>query len=466
MLKRLREADPETPDPAQAFDAEVKRQEQRLPAIVADTEAEIVRMLGRATDELRRIIAGQPSDYQTWSLPNLQRSINRVAADLGIDLAAVVSDSAAAAWAAGIEQVDAPLQAAGVSIAGRLQAIDTRQLMAMRTFLTGRMKDVALESVNKVNTELGLVIIGAQTPADAAGKVEALVGGGRQRAVTIVRTEVGTAYAHAAQERQAQAAEALRQPNGKTPLKKQWRRSGKLHSRPSHDLADGQIAEVDTPFKVGGEDILYPRDPKAPAKHRINCGCTSLPYMDSWEVLHPGDVPISDAERADPWKHKLAAVRDDAIGNWADGLLSGRIKPTSHWETVAAVPDAVLAWLKAEKKRVPKTLDIGITDKKLLHLREPRKVKNKTAISEAMVKRLPDFFNTPKAVLWDKHAKNLVFVLDVPGRPDQRAKVVVRLGDVEQRSRRQIHNWVVNGGLVPLTDLEKPGTWEPVTGTV
>ena len=77
------------------------------------------------------------------------------------------------------------------------------------------------------------------------------------------------AFSVATQERQTQAAEIL------PGLKKQWRRSGKVHSRTAHDLADGQIVDVDKPFMVGGVPLMYPRDPKAPAKETINCGCVS-----------------------------------------------------------------------------------------------------------------------------------------------------------------------------------------------
>jgi hypothetical protein len=45
---------------------------------------------------------------------------------------------------------------------------------------------------------------------------------------------------------------------------------------------------------------MYPKDPAAPAGETINCGCTAISYMASWEVKHPGRVPgsplLDDAE--------------------------------------------------------------------------------------------------------------------------------------------------------------------------
>ena len=81
-------------------------------------------------------------------------------------------------------------------------------------------------------------------------------------------------------------------------LQKQWRRSGKRHPRITHDLADGQIVDVGQPFMVGGIQILKPRDPSIPIGERINCGCTSLPYMRHWRVWTPGPRPNTAQELA------------------------------------------------------------------------------------------------------------------------------------------------------------------------
>lgn len=122
----------------------------------------------------------------------------------------------------------------------------------------------------------------------------------RRRAMTIIRTELGRVHSLAGQQRKAQAAEVL------PGLKKQWRRSGKLRSRRGHDLADGQICAVDEPFIVNGVALMFPRDPTGPAKETVNCGCTSLPFMDSWEVMQPGRQSFGDREMAaDPFKRDL-----------------------------------------------------------------------------------------------------------------------------------------------------------------
>ena len=62
------------------------------------------------------------------------------------------------------------------------------------------------------------------------------------------------------------------------------------------DRADGRVRRVDKPFDVAGVQIRVPRDPLGPARHTINYGRTSLPFMASREVATPGRLPFSPAQ--------------------------------------------------------------------------------------------------------------------------------------------------------------------------
>jgi hypothetical protein len=56
-------------------------------------------------------------------------------------------------------------------------------------------------------------------------------------------------------------------------------------------------------------ELMHPRDPAAPAAETINCGCESLPYMESWKVVHPGRKPFSEQElQMNPMKQDMAKV--------------------------------------------------------------------------------------------------------------------------------------------------------------
>lgn len=258
-----------------------------------DTYAEIVRLLQQAEADIMAILAATPTDYQSYYLPKLQRQVREALARVNTQSAEVAGTGMDSSWQAGLDLVDQPLAASGVQIAGLVPALSTDQLVAMRTFAVDRIKDVSVKLANKISSQLSLAMIGTQSVGDTVTHIQRLFKSqGRSRALTIVRTELGRAYAVATHQRMEQARTVL------PGLKKQWRRSGKIHSRTNHDAIDGQIREQDEPFQLAnGVELQHPRDPAAPAAETINCGCEGLPYMDHWEVKHPERKPFSELEK-------------------------------------------------------------------------------------------------------------------------------------------------------------------------
>lgn len=260
-------------------------------AIQVDTLGEILRLLKSAATQIKASLAGVPSDFDAWRLPQLQGEVRRAIGSIEGQLSDSLTGGMDRSWEAGQALLDAPLAAAGIDIAPHLVALDTRVLMAMRSFSTDRIRDIGATAVNRVNAEIAFAAIGTQTPFQAAQKVDGIIGGGIDRAGSIVRTELGAAYSLATQARMEQAVPML------PGLEKQWRRSGKLHPRLSHDAIDGQVQPVNKPFVLArGIHLMCPRDPKAPIGERINCGCSQLPYMRSWEMITPGRKPYSEQE--------------------------------------------------------------------------------------------------------------------------------------------------------------------------
>jgi len=268
---------------------------------MVSTRDTIVQYLKAALQRINLILAEQPTDYQQWALPRLAQEIRQVLAQFGEQAGAEISTAAGKAWQLGQDLIDKPLTAGGLRIEASLAKIDVRQLQAMRAFMTDRIKNVGLAAADKINAELGLVVIGAQSPSDAIGKVRVLLGEqSRQRATTIVRTELARAFGVASFERMKEA--AARVPG----LQKQWRKSGKLHPRPHHDVIDGQVRDVNKPFDLmraavvsksgkllpaASVQLMFPHDPSAPASETINCGCTMLPFKSDWKMQYPGRAP-------------------------------------------------------------------------------------------------------------------------------------------------------------------------------
>ena len=261
-----------------AFERARRAAAQRRTAIITDTRTEILRQLKEAEQQIALVLAQQPEDASRWRLQNLQREVRRAMDEFSGDVRPVVQRGLGAAWTAGEQLVDAPLAAARLAVEG-VQAINTRALEAMREFLTDKIKDIGVEAANRINTQLGLVVLGGQTPGAAISAVQTILGEEtRERATTIVRTELNRAFSAAAQERLAEVAQRV------PGMRKEWRRSGKQHARLNHAAIDGQVRDWNKPFTVQGKEgkkveLMYPLDPKAPPGETINCGCTMLPLL-------------------------------------------------------------------------------------------------------------------------------------------------------------------------------------------
>lgn len=267
--------------PQQRLAAFMREQTRQLNVWNAERQAsagDVMRILARADHKVQAILKSAPTDWQSYHLPKLKKAIEKAMEETALALKAAAEQHQGRAFAFGQAALDAPLGVAGFKVDLLTPTINTRQMTAMRSFMTDRMEGVAARAVEKINGQLGLVMAGAQAPTDAVNHISLLLQGDRGRALTIMRTEIGRAYATATQERMDEAKRFL------PALKKQWHKSGKLHGRLSHIAAHGQVREVDEPYDVDGEKLMYPRDPNGSAKNTVNCGCESLSWMDSWEV--------------------------------------------------------------------------------------------------------------------------------------------------------------------------------------
>lgn len=309
------------PSPRDQFETEAARQAGNLNRLQKDTLAEVVRLLKQAQQEIQDKLQGQPGDYQLWHLPQLNKAIEKTLLELAHDSGSTVADGQAQAYASGQQLIDAPVKALAIDLGAIVPKLSTHQLLAMQAFTIGKMKDVAMDAVNRIQSELGLTVIGSQDLETTLRRIQDILGGtSRKRATAIVRTELGRAYGVAAQARAEQAQAHV------PGMKKQWRRSGKIHSRRNHDLTDGQIRPVDKPFILGtgavidgqeggGVRMMHPHDPKGPVSEVVNCGCVMLPYLDKWKeqglLENPGKKPFTPQEIAlNPLKSDLHHLGD------------------------------------------------------------------------------------------------------------------------------------------------------------
>ncbi len=251
-----------------------------LNLLTATSIKDAIKLLEVAKLDIEVVLKGTPTEWQTWHLSNAKADILSVLNQLKIRLTSIGTTSSTTAWQSGISMIDAPLISAGmIDVVHNLPTIDINRIGTNKAFMLDRLTDISSSLVSRINAQLGAVSIGATTRHDAINNIaKMLTSGGKVRAKTILGTELGRMAEIAIDSRRTQAQKLM------PGMKKEWRKSGKIHSREDHDLAHGQIKKINEPFLIAGIKMDYPRDPKAPAKQTINCGCYTRTRFDSWEV--------------------------------------------------------------------------------------------------------------------------------------------------------------------------------------
>lgn len=282
--------------PDKDFEAELARRLRERARLLLAGETQVLQMLNTARDQILVTLAGLPADWQQLQLSRLLGQIEDVLTGAASQAGALFEMRMQEAWTQGEDFVDKPLAIIGHRVEMQLAQLDVGVLKQMKAFGSLRLKDVGSEAARKIGQQLGQTTIGAQTPFQAIQAVQKILGADSpRRAATIVLTEVSRAFAVASNDRLVQAEPLV------PGLSKQWRRSGKIHSRWNHDMIDGQVVEASKPFKVpnpgGGFDMMQcPHDPKAPVEQIIHCGCISIPWMKNWKVMTPGAKPFTERE--------------------------------------------------------------------------------------------------------------------------------------------------------------------------
>lgn len=61
---------------------------------------------------------------------------------------------------------------------------------------------------------------------------------------------------------------------------KKWRSAAGTRTRKTHRKANGQVVDLDKPFKVGKSKLMYPGDPAGDPEEIINCRCAMQLVLD------------------------------------------------------------------------------------------------------------------------------------------------------------------------------------------
>jgi len=250
----------------------------------------VITLLADARKEVAATVAS--TEWQAYRLPEFKNAIDRALQQFGDKYGVDLREAQRSFWEDGINIVDAPLREVGVYAA--FPAIDTTVLGIMQGYGADLIKGLAKDAALRINNEITMGLMGQKTPfevMEAVGKNlkdKSIFTSIAARAETITRTEAGRVLEAASQARLMEAGKLV------PGLQKQWFHGQNVRMpRPSHLAAIGQIRDVDQPFDVGGEKLMYPRDPAGSAKNTINCSCYTVPYHPDW-----GSVGIEEERRA------------------------------------------------------------------------------------------------------------------------------------------------------------------------
>lgn len=241
---------------------------QEFLKILKDTQSRLVREIKLADD---------------WELANLVRirtRLDRIIDTFPERMLPSVDNLSGQAWDLGRSMVDTPLDTMKVAIG--LPEIPTATLLAMRGTTDELIAGLTSEMRTKVRTAISQALLGELTPYRAGQKIQAEIGGIRNRGEKIIRTEVGGIQSVASQLRLEQAKQYV------PDLKKRWLTVVDVRTRPSHTAINGQVKGIEEPFDLVNDrtgEIEHPQEPRDPilsAENRVNCRCVHLPFKEDW----------------------------------------------------------------------------------------------------------------------------------------------------------------------------------------
>ncbi|MEA5113028.1 MAG: hypothetical protein VB050_03290 [Geobacteraceae bacterium] len=268
----------------------------KIKAILKDRDAEIIsgqeavrRLLEETRKQILMDLAVIPGDG--FSAHFLQQSLAAITDQLATWESATnreLDGRLSNTWEMGTSLLPEACAASGVQLG--YVGISTHTLDALKDFTFGRIASVKGDLFNKIRGELSLGVLGQKTAQEVTqaiigdiGNLPLPVGRGgvpvfksvRERAEVITGTEMGRAFSLATQKSIEAARETVPE------MGSMWIHAGHpKQPRLIHMYMHGEVRTEGKPFYKTPEGIPvhYPRDPKAPIKEVIRCGCTHIPY--------------------------------------------------------------------------------------------------------------------------------------------------------------------------------------------
>lgn len=264
------------------FSAKVKELIAQSRQLTPEARKHVLELLNEARKRIVADLMGlNPQSYSAAQLRAIKLSIDQVFDQFRQDVTSYVTKAETKSAQNGLDLVNKPLEVvAGPMSLGQVSA---STLAVAQGYTADLITGLSHEASSKVNAVIQRAFLGGQPMTDiieqigrarSGGEFDGVLGVIGRKAVVIGQNEILRVQSLATQARMQDLKE--RHPD----LQKQWRHiPASIHPRFLHVEADGQVVDVEQPFIVAGEELMFPRDPSGSPENTINCRCISLPHF-------------------------------------------------------------------------------------------------------------------------------------------------------------------------------------------
>jgi len=166
-----------------------------------------------------------------------------------------------------------------------------------------------------------------------------------------------------------------------------------------------------------------------------------------------GAKPRMASQVAQAAGESFAAPLKAQLGQWAEALRAGTLKPTGNQLVVGTLLTEAVDYLAAAAIE-PETAALSLSDREFLHMLRPAKADRGAAWPLPMLLDLPNLLAKPEAIYWDTQDQVLIYAWSVQ---DQAAKAVIRVNyRVKSEGLKIRTNLIKTTGMVQPGDLMDP----------
>lgn len=256
----------------------------------------VLAQLSQAADAIRAELAkADPTSYSAARLRALKVEIARTMGQFAQAASNDVAKQQAAMASDATKSVDAVVSI-GAQASGNpwplavRPVVDPRMIAVAQDYSADLINGLSAQTALRINTALTRGMLGGSTWQQLVEQIGGALDGGAfsgvfslagERAATIATNEVLRMHSLASMARMKDLA------SRHAGIEKEWMHTPVARvPRLAHIAANGQTKPVDEPFLVGGEGLMYPRDPSGSPGNTINCHCLVRPKL-SVALLKP-----------------------------------------------------------------------------------------------------------------------------------------------------------------------------------